>query len=258
MAMNLCTQRFRIESVRSKPAHWVCGVWSQMDPRVRGAVLLVAIMAGICQPPTAHAAPHEAVRRTLFRGTLTQQEDRLLLAPCGGGKTVRVRDVSPEVIITAALTDIGFDRVDRLYLEAYGWMQDGELMIQYLNRAGVEMGCPKTRVRMRAQGNEPGWGLESTRKQITLARQGQPSLRVPPVALSWHAAPGNQHRPHAKLDVNTKGTAWRAVLKPKICRDTMADAAYGFTAVVQRLRPEPALELKGCGYLGDEYLPSAE
>jgi uncharacterized membrane protein len=44
------------------------------------------------------------------------------------------------------------------------------------------------------------------------------------------------------------------VLTLKICRDTMADAAYGFTAVVNVERPTAAT-LKGCGYLGNATLP---
>jgi putative lipoprotein len=229
-----------------------------MRRRVVAWPRVVALAAFVIAPSTQAAeqgavAYHDAPR-TLYRGTLTQQEDRLLLSPCGGGRVVRVRDVSPEVIITAAITDIGFDRVKRLHFEAYGRMRDGELMIDRLNRAGVEMGCPKSRIGLRAQGNEPGWRLETGRAGVTWSLQGEAPLRTPAAALTWQWLHGDQHRPQATLEVATQGVALSAVLTPKICRDTMADAVYGFTAQVRQSRPQPAADFKGCAYLDSERL----
>jgi uncharacterized membrane protein len=45
------------------------------------------------------------------------------------------------------------------------------------------------------------------------------------------------------------------MIAPKLCRDTMADAVYGFTAVVRVERPAPVAEFTGCGFLGSESLP---
>ena len=193
--------------------------------------------------------------RTLFRGTLSREADRLLLAPCGGGRTVRVHDVSPEVIITAAMSDIGFDRVDSLYLEAWGRVQDGELLIDRLNRAGVEMGCPREPVGFQAQGNAPGWSLVSSRSGVTFTRQDGPTLSSPPLPLSWRWPGERPDRAEALLTTSTEGSALAAVLTPRICRDTVADAVYGFTAVVRLARPAPATEFTGCAYLGSEPLP---
>ena len=199
--------------------------------------------------------PYSEAPRKLYRGTLTQQEDRLLLAPCDGGRAVRVRDVSPEVIITAAITDLGFDRVKRLHFEAYGSMLDGELLIDRLNRAGIEMGCSKEQFGMRAQGNEPGWFLESGSAGVKWTRQGEATLRAPPTPLSWQGPSGDQPRPRATLELATRTVALSAVLTPRICRDSMADAVYGFTAQIQQARPEPVIDFKGCAYLGSERMP---
>lgn len=193
--------------------------------------------------------------RTLFRGTLRYEADRLLLAPCGGGKTIRVHDVSPEVVVTAAITDIGFDRSGYVYLEAWGRMRDGELLIDRLNRAGLEMACPTQPVGFQAQGNEPGWSLVTSRSQVTFTRQDGPVLNAPPLPLSWRWPGGRPDRAEARLTSSTEGSALTAVLTPKICRDTMADAVYGFTAVVSVARPAPATEFTGCAFLGDEPLP---
>lgn len=193
--------------------------------------------------------------RTLYRGTLTQVEDRLLLAPCGGGRTVRVRDVSPEVIITAALTDIGFDRYRRLHLEAWGRMRDGELWIDRLNRAGVEMGCGNTGFGLRAQGNEPGWQVETRDREVRLTRLGEAPLRAPPVALAWHWTQSSQHRPEGHLSVQTESARWHLQMAPRLCRDTMADAVYGLTATLSVQAPQPAGTYKGCAFLGTERMP---
>jgi uncharacterized membrane protein len=178
-----------------------------------------------------------------------------MLAPCGGGGTRRVHDVSPEVIITAAITDIGFDRLDSLYLEAFGRLHDGALLIDRLNRAGTEMGCPGEAEGFRAQGNEPGWSLVSNPAAVRFSTQDGVALSAPPLPLSWRWPGGRMDRAEARLATSTEGSALTAVLTPGICRDTMADAVYGFTAVVHVARPAPAAEFAGCGFLGSEFLP---
>ena len=202
----------------------------------------------------ATAARLEAPR-TLFRGTLTREADGLILQPCHGGTTVRVHDVSPEVIITAAITDIGFDTRDSLYLEAYGTLRDGELMIDRLNRAGSEMGCPTDPVGFRTQGNEPGWSLVSNRTGVRFTTQDGGAVNAPPLPLSWRWPGGRPDRAEARLATSTEGSALNAMIAPKLCRDTMADAVYGFTAVVRVERPAPVAEFTGCGFLGSESLP---
>jgi len=199
--------------------------------------------------------PRLQAPRTLFRGTLTREADRLLLAPCGGGRTLRVQDVSPEVIITAAITGIGFDERDSLYLEAYGSLRDGELWIDRLNRAGVEMGCPQDVIGFRAQGNEPGWSLASDRTAVRFTTQDGVILNAPPLPLSWRWPGGRPDRAEAVLVTATESSAFEALLAPRICRDTMADAVFGFTATVRVSRPEPSTEFEGCAFLGSESLP---
>lgn len=216
--------------------------------------IAAARMPRLVRDASSTLPPLEATR-TLFRGTLVREEDRLYLTPCTKGRRVRVHDVSPEVIITAAITDIGFDRVSGMYLEAYGRMQDGALMIDRLNRAGIEMGCPKEPVGMSAQGNEPGWRVVSGRRAVSFTRLGEATITAPPIPLSWRWPQGRHDRPEASLTLATESAALRAVLTPKLCRDSMADAVYGMTAVVRVSRPEPARDYRGCAYLGSEGLP---
>lgn len=203
---------------------------------------------------TATAARLEAPR-TLWRGTLRRDADRLLLVPCGGGRPMRVRDVSPEVGVTAAITGLGFDRLGSVYLEAYGTLRQGELMIDRLNRAGVEMGCPKEAIGFQALGHEPNWSVVSNRSSVRLVQPGGVTASAPPLPLSWRWPAGRPDRAEASLATSTEGSALKVVLTPKICRDTMADAVYGFTAQVGVTRPEPARTLAGCAFLGTEGLP---
>ena len=200
-------------------------------------------------------APPLEPPRSLFRGTLTREADRLLLEPCGGGRTLRVHDVSPEVIITASITDIGFDERDSLYLEAYGSLRDGELWIDRLNRAGVEMGCPQDAIGFRALGHEPGWSLASDRTAVRFTTQDGFSLNAPPLPLSWRWPGGRPDRAEAVLVTATESSAFEVVLAPRICRDTMAVAVFGFTATLRVSRPEPSSDFEGCAFLGSESLP---
>ncbi|WP_162910339.1 copper resistance protein NlpE N-terminal domain-containing protein [Azohydromonas sediminis] len=203
---------------------------------------------------TATAARLEPPR-TLWRGTLRRQADRLLFTPCGGGQPMRLRDVSPEVVVTAAITDLGFDRRGSVYLEAYGTLRQGELTVDRLNRAGVEMGCPKEAIGFRAFGHEPSWSLVSNRSVLRFVEPGGATLSAPPLPLSWRWPGGRPDRAEASLASSTESSALNVVLTPKICRDTMADAVYGFTAQVGVARPEPARTLAGCAFLGTEGLP---
>jgi uncharacterized membrane protein len=200
------------------------------------------------------AGPTLQAPRALFRGTLSRDAGRLRLAPCDGSDPLAVQDVSPESMITAALADVGFDRLESIYLEVYGTRRGRDLLIDRLNRAGAEMACPTVGFSYRAQGNEPGWSLVADPSRIQLMRQEGGALSAPPLPLSWRWRSGRPDRAEARLAWATEGSALTAVLSPKPCRDSMADGVYGFTATVQISRPAPAT-LQGCAYLGSAPLP---
>jgi len=193
----------------------------------------------------------------LVRGTLRRGAERLLLMPCGESTEVRVRDVSPESVITTAVTGIGFDRLAAtgLYFEAYGERQGDELHVSRLNRAGTEMSCPQQRVAFQLSGNEPAWSLLVDSDSARFVRPGFAALSAPPLSLSWRWPGGRQDRAEARLFWSTESGALTATLTPRICRDTMADAVYGFTAAVRLARPAPAQSFAGCAFLGTETLP---
>lgn len=197
--------------------------------------------------------PAEIAPRQLYAGTLSARADQWWLAPCGGGPSVRLRDVSPEVVITAVLSDLGFgQRVPDIYLEAFGRpTEHGQVAIDRLNRAGIEMGCPDARPLWQAQGNEPFWTLRGTTAGTALTRLGLPTLTVPPAQFGWSWRDGRADRAEALVYARTEAHALSARFSPKICRDTMADAAFGWTA---ELRFD-GKTYAGCAFLGTESLP---
>lgn len=197
--------------------------------------------------------PAELAPRQLYAGMLSARADQWWLAPCGGGPALRLRDVSPEVVITAVLGDLGFGRrVPSIYLEAFGRpYEQGQVVIDRLNRAGIEMGCPQERPLWQAQGNEPFWTLRGTPAGTTLTRLGLPTITVPPAQFSWTWRGGRPDRAEALVNVRTEARWLSARFTPRICRDTMADAAFGWTADV-KLDGKP---YAGCAFLGTESLP---
>lgn len=197
--------------------------------------------------------PAELAPRQLYAGTLTARADQWWLAPCGGGPAVRLRDVSPEVVISAVLADLGFGkRVQSIYLEAFGRPYElGQVLIDRLNRAGIEMGCPDARPLWQAQGNEPFWTLRGTAANTTLTRLGLPTITVPPAQFSWTWRAGRPDRAEALINVRTEGRWLSARFTPRICRDTMADAAFGWTAEAKL----DGQAFAGCAFLGTASLP---
>lgn len=192
--------------------------------------------------------------RTLFRGTLVREAGALVLRPCSGGNGMGVRDVSPASVITAAITDLGFDRHGRTHLEAWGTLRNGELLIDRLNRAGPGLECAQGAVGFRAQGGTPAWSLESGRNGVRLEQADGDVFTTPLLPLSWRWPGGRPDRAEAALDATTESGTLRARLLPKVCRDTAAAAVYGFTARVTIVRPAQVTEVEGCAYLGNEPL----
>lgn len=207
-------------------------------------------------PAQAQSAP-AALR--LHAGLLRPVLDQWHFEPCDSTPVGprRARDVSPESSITSILTDIGLDRRDTTYIEAFGRVVDGEVRFERLNRAGAEMTCASATNADRhwqAQGNEPFWALRSDARGLSLRQPGS-QLNLPPLALRWNTNDGRGGEA-AVLVGRTEMTALDLTLTARLCRDSMADIAYGFRAEVVLTRPQAA-RFEGCAYLGSELPPWA-
>lgn len=207
----------------------------------------------LVRDPGADAA-RLTVPRTLFRGTLRRDAGRLRFAPCGGGKPFDARDVSAESVITAAITDAGFDTRGAIYLEAWGARRDSELQLDRLNRAGHDLACPTSAIGFAAQGNAPSWRLESDRQAVRFSGEGGESLNMPPLPLSWHWPVGRPDRAEAVLAGATESATLRLRLFRQICRDASTGTVHGFGAALAVTRAGPPVEYTGCGHLGNEAL----
>ena len=202
-------------------------------------------------PPVAPAG--DAPPRVLLAGMLrTAGAAGLQLQRCGEIGAQRAIDVSPENSVTAALTDIGLDRRSALYVEAFGHLADGTVMIERLNRAGAEMRCVEAGagLRWQAQGNEPFWALRADAMRTTFVQPGEEPIAHPSIDLTWRWRGGRRDDARAHLHSQTEAGTIEALLEPRICRDTMADAAYGYRAEVAISNPAARETFSGCAYLG--------
>lgn len=222
--------------------------------------VLALLLSWLCMtlPKTAHAQPAPAALR-LYAGMLRPVLDQWHFEPCDSAAALprRARDVSPESSITSILTDIGLDRRDTTYMEAFGRVVDGEVRFERLNRAGAEMNCASAadaNRRWQAQGNEPFWALRSDARGLSLRQPGS-QLNLPPLTLRWNTNDGRGGEA-AVLVARTEMTALDLTLTARLCRDSMADIAYGFRAEVVLTRPQAA-RFEGCAYLGSELPPWA-
>jgi hypothetical protein len=222
----------------------------------RAAVTLLVVSLGMTPRIDAHAQSPEPTLR-LYAGMLRPVADQWHFEPCDRAPDGphRARDVSPESSITSILTDIGLDRRDATYIEAFGRAVDGEVRFERLNRAGAEMTCASATDPSRhwqAQGNEPFWALRSSSEGLALLEPGR-QLNVPPVRLQWQTR--SSPRPLAAvLIARTEMTALAVVLLPRLCKDSMADIAYGFRAEVMLGRPRTA-RFEGCAFIGTDLPP---
>jgi len=206
----------------------------------------------------ARAAPVSS-RSELFAGTVRRLPDRRQwqFVPCRRSYTRRAIDASPGSAIGTVLDDLGLERRNTMYVEAFGRVRDGIVQFERLNRAGAEMGCAAAggikADRFHALGQEPAWSLRGTGERLAYRGPGGP-LTHRPARLTWRWAGDRIDAAAARVDSLTASGALSATLIPGICRDTMADAAYGFRAQLQLTRPQP-LTLTGCAYLGAESVP---
>lgn len=198
-----------------------------------------------------------------FAGTLRQAADGgWMLQPCDGSRAVAAADASPQAQLAAVLAELGFGRLPQIHLDAWGRREPGSdrLLLQRLNRAGTEMRCAPPALQFTAQGNEPDWQLAADARGLTLRRP--PSARQwPAAALHWQWRGDRPDQAGARLATRSGAGILQLTLTPGLCRDSMADAAYGFRAQLQLARSAPGRqdarrhELDGCAYLGSEALP---
>jgi uncharacterized membrane protein len=200
--------------------------------------------AGQAAPPaSAGGAPARSDDRmpTVHAGRLAWTGTGYTLARCEGG-TVAVRDLSPENMISAVATDLGAER-SPIHLEAFGRpAPDGRLDLVALSRAATEARCPPAGASIpvwRALGNEPFWSVAvADDGRLTLSAPGMADLPLEARRATGATAARSAAHPDAWAPresarweaTDAQGRAVALSVWPAPCRDTMADAVYGWRA----------------------------
>lgn len=215
----------------------------------RANLRLVRRAGLLAQPATA---------RPFFAGTVQLGGDgQFSFRPCRDPAVVRLVDATPERALAPLLVELAGDKRRPLYLEGWGRLRDGRVLIEQLNRAGTEIACAPggvlQSVRWQAQGNEPFWALASRGASIALTEPGGVVWSAPDVPLSWVWRSGRPERA-AELELRTESLRVDLHFEPATCRDSMADVAYGWKAELRVQPADPQAEprlMGGCAYLGE-------
>jgi putative lipoprotein len=211
-----------------------------MIVRTRIVPVLLALIGGAANAQT----PSPAVDTTpkLAFGQMMKHGDKLVFAPCRDRSYATFEDVSNGQQVTKALNLVGLETGKKLYVEVLGILENSLLKASEINMARSEGRCqlPGGQEEVwRAAGNEPGWALVASpaNEMVMLKRQGKPDISVPYAAFKTEAGV-------AQFEASKDNQKLAVRFDHKQCRDTMADAIYGWTATVNL----NGQVLKGCAW----------
>ena len=202
---------------------------------------IVALLAAVfaCGLQAQGSKPADSTPK-LASGLLMKQGDKLVFAPCRDRSYATVEDISPDRSLTSALDSVGLSAGKKLYVELFAVVEGGMLRASGLNLARTEGRCQQpggNEESWRASGNEPGWLLAVGPEVTVLKRLDHADVNVTGVR------PASEHG-GAHFSVQTGATRLAARFEHKVCRDTMADAVFGWTATVE----VNDRTLKGCAW----------
>jgi putative lipoprotein len=188
------------------------------------------------KPPVVDTTPKLAF------GQMMKSGDKLVFAPCRDRSYATFEDVSNGQQVTKALNLVGLETGKKLYVEVLGILENSLLKASEINMARSEGRCqlPGGQEEVwRAAGNEPGWALVASpaNEMVMLKRQGKPDVSVPYAAFKTEAGV-------AQFEASKDNQKLAVRFEHKQCRDTMADAVYGWTATVSL----NGQVLKGCAW----------
>lgn len=198
------------------------------------ATLVLGGTVQAADPAPAGTAPKIAY------GQLMKQGDKLIFAPCRDRSYAMVEDISPGRTVTRALDEVGLGAGKKVYVELVGIVEGGMLKASAVNLARTEGRCQLPGGKdesWRAAGNEPGWALAVGAEVVVVKRLGEPDIHVP-------AGPVTVDQGVARFEAKTEATRLAFRFEQKLCRDTMADAVFGWTATVE----VNGKTLKGCAW----------
>lgn len=195
------------------------------------ALFSVAAHAAPAAPavPAADSAPKPDATPRLAYGFLMKHGEKLVFAPCRDRSYALLEDVSADRQVTRGLEMAGLADGRKYYVEVLGVADGNALRASELNLARAEGRCQKpggSDEAWLASGNEPGWALAAGGEKVTLQRQGGKEVSVPYRIFERQGdiAQFSGEGPGGRLELR---------FEHKLCRDSMADAVFGWTATVR-------------------------
>jgi putative lipoprotein len=188
--------------------------------------LFAALFAVAAQAaPAADSAPKPDATPRLAYGFLMKHGEKLVFAPCRDRSYALVEDVSVDRQVTRGLEMAGVADGRKYYVELLGVVDGNALRANELNMARAEGRCQKpggSDEAWLASGHEPGWALAAGGEKVTLQRQGSKEISVPYRVFE---------RQGEVAQFSAEGLELR--FERQLCRDTMSDAVFGWTATVR-------------------------
>jgi len=198
----------------------------------RSARAIACLVTGL---PADEARPAAAPAKFAY-GLMLQSGDRVIFSPCRDNSYTTMEDVSADRSLTKALNTVGLAAGKKLYVELMAVAEGNVLRASALNMARAEGRCqlPGTADEdWRAAGNEPGWILAAGGERVILKRHDKPDVSA--AYVPFKAEGKASVFTSEQLSVRLENTA---------CRDTMADAVFGWTATVLA----EGQTLRGCAW----------
>jgi putative lipoprotein len=191
----------------------------------------LAALAGCLLAGAAGAAdapkPADNTPKLAF-GQMIKQGGKLVFSPCRDRSYAMVEDISPDGRVMRGLNAVGLESGKKLYVELIGVLENGILKASEFNMARTEGRCQLPggkEAAWAAGGNEPGWNLQAGSERVLIQRLGKADVRLPSGEFK---RAGEVVSYAAAKDGNTLALRF----EHQLCLDTMADAAFGWTAVV--------------------------
>lgn len=191
--------------------------------------VFLALLAVLAVPgASAQAAKPADNTLRLAYGFVMKEGERIVFAPCRDRSYALVEDVSAGRSVTAMLDSVGLAAGRKLYVELFAVVEGGALKASGVNLARTEGRCQRpggADEAWQAGGNEPGWNLAAGGDKVVVRRQGKPDVVLP-------FRPFAEDDGIARYEVAQDGHRLALRFERKACRDTMADAVFGWTATV--------------------------
>lgn len=207
--------------------------------KIRHSIIVLLTALTACGLQAQGSKPADSAPK-IASGLLMKQGDKLVFAPCRDRSYAMVDDISPGGAVTRALDGIGLAAGRKLYVELMAVVDGGMVRASGLNQARAEGRCQQpggNEESWRASGNEPSWLLAIGPEVVVLKRLGKADVNVP-------GGPATSAGGVARFEARTEATRLTARFDNALCRDTMADAVFGWTATVE-INGEM---LKGCAW----------